>query len=720
MKINSENIFRIFFKAGTALIEIRKRNLFFFIVLVFAAAPALKSQSIFILQNPAYSPEQINGITFSGNHGLCAGNYGMVMSSSNGGMNWVGIYPFTNSNISRIFLFNQNNGYLTADSNRFYLTGSGGSNWQAVYSFDSGLKDIFFLNQNTGFAVTSNKFWKTTSGGVGWSSFYPTGAGQNKYFSVYFTDQYTGYVSTKDPVSTYACILRTTNSGQNWISFNTYIDEFEAAKMYFVNPNTGWCAGNRFDKIFAMRTTDGGGSWSEGKVQSSSGALVGTFYSAVTGGFIVTENRIFRSSDYGNNWILYRSGLGYAGSYLKDDSMLYISDINGTLSRLNVNSGISVTILGSSNSTLSKISAVSRNYVYVSGSNHTFFKTNDGGSNWVADQTTGNYGFSDFYFTDSITGYGIIGRGDIMKTYYFGGSWDRIYSSSYEFNSVCFCNSNTGWVLGNGVILKTNNAGINWQVISASQNFDSPQFFSSQRGYCVGNNNLYFTSDGGNNWVQRGQGFVQYYNFLNEYTGWATNSFDTVTYIYRTTDGGLNLNEISHVNESAAQIKFLSAGTGYLCGKTKLYRTTDAGYTWKSARYPVSERIRITAMDIIDDNNGWVCGDNSAIIKIVNGGMIYAGNVSEFVPDDFALGQNYPNPFNQSSIINFQTSIDADIKLSVYDFLGREIITLLNERKRAGKYEVFFDGAGLASGIYFYVLKAENRVVSAKKMVMIK
>ncbi len=82
-----------------------------------------------------------------------------------------------------------------------------------------------------------------------------------------------------------------------------------------------------------------------------------------------------------------------------------------------------------------------------------------------------------------------------------------------------------------------------------------------------------------------------------------------------------------------------------------------------------------------------------------------AGDVSRRVenpPTGSSLGQNYPNPFNPSTEIRYQISEVSHVTLKVYDLLGREVATLVNERLQPGSYETTFDGSGLASGVYFY------------------
>lgn len=88
-------------------------------------------------------------------------------------------------------------------------------------------------------------------------------------------------------------------------------------------------------------------------------------------------------------------------------------------------------------------------------------------------------------------------------------------------------------------------------------------------------------------------------------------------------------------------------------------------------------------------------------------------------PTEFKLEQNYPNPFNPSTVIKFAVPERSMITLKVYDIIGRDIATLINEEREAGWYEQSFDASKLASGIYIYRLSAGAKVFS-KKMMLIK
>ena len=91
----------------------------------------------------------------------------------------------------------------------------------------------------------------------------------------------------------------------------------------------------------------------------------------------------------------------------------------------------------------------------------------------------------------------------------------------------------------------------------------------------------------------------------------------------------------------------------------------------------------------------------------------------EIINERFTLSQNFPNPFNSSTSIRYQVSGSENVSLKVYDILGNEVSTLVNEKRPAGSYEVEFGAQGLPGGIYFYNLRAGN-YVEIKKMILLK
>ncbi|MBK7631175.1 MAG: T9SS type A sorting domain-containing protein [Ignavibacteriales bacterium] len=94
-------------------------------------------------------------------------------------------------------------------------------------------------------------------------------------------------------------------------------------------------------------------------------------------------------------------------------------------------------------------------------------------------------------------------------------------------------------------------------------------------------------------------------------------------------------------------------------------------------------------------------------------------NISSLIPNQFYLSQNYPNPFNPSTKISWQSPIAGNQTLKIYDVLGNEVETLVNEYKPAGSYEVEFNASSLSSGIYFYKLQA-GEFIQTRKMILLK
>ena len=93
--------------------------------------------------------------------------------------------------------------------------------------------------------------------------------------------------------------------------------------------------------------------------------------------------------------------------------------------------------------------------------------------------------------------------------------------------------------------------------------------------------------------------------------------------------------------------------------------------------------------------------------------------IIEIVPTEFTLYQNYPNPFNPSTKIRYQLPKESKVTIKIYDALGSEVATLVNENKEVGTYEVEMNAQSLSSGTYIYRIVAGD-FVETKKMTLIK
>lgn len=113
---------------------------------------------------------------------------------------------------------------------------------------------------------------------------------------------------------------------------------------------------------------------------------------------------------------------------------------------------------------------------------------------------------------------------------------------------------------------------------------------------------------------------------------------------------------------------------------------------------------------IVTAVNEWLCLGPATLTGISNNGI---------VPKNYSLEQNYPNPFNPTTNIKFALPVSGNVEVKVFDVLGNEVATIVNEYKSAGTYTADFDASSLSSGVYFYTLKSGS-FIESKKMLLVK
>jgi len=176
--------------------------------------------------------------------------------------------------------------------------------------------------------------------------------------------------------------------------------------------------------------------------------------------------------------------------------------------------------------------------------------------------------------------------------------------------------------------------------------------------------------------------------------------------------------QLSGTTEHLQGVSFTDANNGMAVGWSgTILRTTNGGTNWTFQFRGTS--IYLYDVSFIDANTGTASGRNGTILRTTNGGVTFVNQISSEIPERFSLYQNYPNPFNPSTNIRYTLPKNSFVSLKVYDVLGKEIATLVNESLSPGTYEATFDAAKYSSGIYFYKLTT-NDFSDVKKMVLIK
>ena len=120
-----------------------------------------------------------------------------------------------------------------------------------------------------------------------------------------------------------------------------------------------------------------------------------------------------------------------------------------------------------------------------------------------------------------------------------------------------------------------------------------------------------------------------------------------------------------------------------------------------------------------DSLHGFAVGREGAIIKYIPPVINFVKEIEEGISKSFSLFQNYPNPFNPSTTISYSIPADGHVTLKVYDVLGSEVASLVDEQKHSGTFDVHFDANALSSGVYYYQLKA-GEFTTTKKLVLMK
>ncbi|BDQ02983.1 5'-nucleotidase C-terminal domain-containing protein [Ignavibacterium sp.] len=200
-------------------------------------------------------------------------------------------------------------------------------------------------------------------------------------------------------------------------------------------------------------------------------------------------------------------------------------------------------------------------------------------------------------------------------------------------------------------------------------------------------------------------------------------------------DKGLNFNPCGRVNLSIPRLGMLFRSSNIdwllvennnavLRGSGKINFQGNYGYLLLANNNP--DKLRVIIWD--KNDNDKLVFDNMSL-QSVNGTISFANNLlfakeetgEDEIVNEFVLYQNYPNPFNPSTRISWQVPFDSWQTLKIYDVLGNEVVTLVNEYKPAGRYEIEFDASKyyVPSGVYFYQLQAGDKI-QTKKLVLTK
>ncbi|MBK9405161.1 MAG: T9SS type A sorting domain-containing protein [Ignavibacteria bacterium] len=226
----------------------------------------------------------------------------------------------------------------------------------------------------------------------------------------------------------------------------------------------------------------------------------------------------------------------------------------------------------------------------------------------------------------------------------------------------------------------------------------------------------YRTTDGGQNWNVQTSGRGRDIYFTDTNTGYCVGR---TGFILKSTNGGINWFDQTVGNNAAVSVHFINNLNGFAVGNAGvIYKTTNGGINW--IQQSTINSNFLNSVFFVNQNTGYIAGEFGTLLKTTNGGLSFITSNSEIIPDNYKLYQNYPNPFNPVTTIKFQIPKLSKVNIRIYDLLGKEVNTLVNESLQSGEYEILFDGSKLTSGIYYYSLYSDEILFETKKLLLIK
>ena len=634
-----------------------------------------------------YSVRVFNMTSFASTQGnifIGTNDFGVILSTDNG-ENWHPIQNgLTNSRVmallysgSKLIAGTAKPQYGTV-SGGLYVTTDNGTNWSR-----GGLTglDVYAL------MLKNNKIYAGTSNGV--------------------------YISS--------------DNGDTWDSLNTGIKNIQINTL--VGDDSNLFAGARND-IFI--SSNDGVNWENIKKFTWSEPVY-TLLTVKNKLYAGTGEGVYITGSNGKNWIKLDSSYMNVGvtSLLLKDSILYAGTENssffvtpgkGVLA--STDWGISWKLKTAGLTAVSQIRAFADfgdKLVCGSYGDGILISTDDGNS-WVeSDQTPDRY-VGGFATDGSKIMYG--SPNGMYISYDSCTSWKGINIPWWGGIALGIVNNDFYASFDEGLSISTD-GGISWHSSNLYSLNVTAETFEHLGDYLFAgtDNGLYVSSDNGWTWsfVETGA----YNPNGTEIKALVKNSSNQLFLgspcqgVFTSIDSGKSWNKLNNglsdscVYALAVRGSDIFAGTQYGGG---IFYSSDAGLSWKQIN---------TGLNTPDIYSLFVNGDR--IFAGIDGG-IYWRSISEItginkkdtkIPVHYSLSQNYPNPFNPVTKIEYSIPKSSLITLKVYDILGREISTLVNEEKPAGSYQVEFNGSRLASGIYFYKIQAGN-YSSVKKMILIK
>jgi len=319
--------------------------------------------------------------------------------------------------------------------------------------------------------------------------------------------------------------------------------------------------------------------------------------------------------------------------------------------------------------------ALSNDYFFAGSGDSGVYVSTNYGSNWTK-TSLNNQNIRSLAYNGTVLFAGTNENGIFVSTNN-GTSWTQSSINDKEVRCIVFSGNYIFAGTYNSGIYRSSNNGLNWiQIALTERSILSMDTVGSNIFAGTDNNGVFVSSNNGSNWVQTS---------LNN------------QWVYA----------LVHSNN------YLFAGT-----PNGVYYSTDNGNTWTQKNEGLTMSTNVQSM-LITNNYVFAGIASFHVWRRQLSEFVNVINISSKIPEYYSLHQNYPNPFNPTTKIRFDLVNSELVTIKIFDILGKEILTLINQKLKPGTYETDFHADDLPSGTYFYRLTTE-RYSETKKMLFMK
>jgi photosystem II stability/assembly factor-like uncharacterized protein len=646
--------------------------------------------------------------------------------------------------------------YAGTQDNGIFRSSDKGNTWTPI-GFSGN--PILSLTQESNFVFVSTAYsgvLRSSNKGAQWTSLHVGSSSSPKKLLINnFGDLFAGADDG---------IYRTEDDGDTWAPINTGLTD---RRILDVAVNSG---NQLFVSTFrsgVFRSDDNGDSWQQVINGLGSARVRAMTVDPAQNIYAGTENNgIFISTDNGDTWIqIFKYG-GWPSLDTDYLGTLYALSSTGTL-LLTLDNGSAWRSAGTENlrSQPAVISINSDGSILAGSGGGGIYKAPSYTSAWVSVGLKVSYPTAFRQTADgafiACTINGFASGGGCYITRDNGASWQPTGLTGYRLYSMEKQESGTLITGGPDGIFRSTDNGINWSPLNTGANPNQlssiiagiPNFYFA----AVGPTGLLRSNDDGVSWSTSGLTGVPITSLSSDIGG--TIYACTPQGLYRSTNNGVPWTLLPITSGIDTTTAFIRAGDRMITATNAfVYSSTDGGATWDPSAstaavgivrafciYNTRELFAATSKGVFESTdsgatwtslNSGMLSTNIVSIGFDQAGYIYAGsadfgifrsnqiitdikNPGAVLPVGFALYQNYPNPFNPSTTISFEVPERSHVLLKLFNLLGEETATLVNDFRNAGRYGINFNANGLPSGVYIYKFTAGS-YTDQRKMLLIR